>query len=112
MKRNIEAIEAFEKMTELVPWSGNRYSDASPNEKFLMSIFDESERYEILLKFSKRILALDRKNAKAWSIKGYALARLEKYAEALVALNHALALDPKNPNLWFKKSLVLNGLKQ
>ena len=47
-----------------------------------------------------------------WSLKATALLKLEKYDEALDAINKAIEFDKKDPFLWSKKEEILHDLEK
>jgi eukaryotic-like serine/threonine-protein kinase len=60
---------------------------------------------------SDRVIAIDPTNAEAWSWRGYALSRLERYDEAAGALRRAIAVggsDPRPHYLYGSMSSSLN----
>jgi cytochrome c-type biogenesis protein CcmH/NrfG len=44
--------------------------------------------------------------AEGWYTKGYNLARLGKYDEAINAYDEAIRLDPKYANTWYAKVML------
>ena len=62
------------------------------------------------LELSEQALALNPKDTLAWISKGKALFELNRYAEALTAINQALAIDPNNAEGWHYKSYTLREL--
>lgn len=50
------------------------------------------------------------KDAEGWYAKGYNLARLGKYNEAIKAYDEAISLDPEYVNAWYAKGNNLNNL--
>ena len=57
-----------------------------------------------------KALALNRKSAEAFNLKGAVLRAMERKSEALESFSAALKLQPDNPDLWLNRSSVLGDL--
>ncbi len=59
-----------------------------------------------------KALAVNPKNATAWGIRGVALARLERYDEAVNSFDKGLTIDPNDATAWKGRAGALLGLKR
>src|ERR1019366_3974797 len=57
-----------------------------------------------------KALALNRKSAEAFNLKGAVLRAMDRKDEALESFSAALKLLPDNPDLWLNRSSVLGDL--
>jgi tetratricopeptide (TPR) repeat protein/photosystem II stability/assembly factor-like uncharacterized protein len=65
---------------------------------------------EKALEACEKRIEKDRDDADAWFVKGLCLARLERYEDAVVALNEATRLNFEYPGLWIVKGKVYSKL--
>ena len=59
-----------------------------------------------------KFLELDPTDATAWTARGVALERLERYAESLSSHDKALELEPTNATAWYNRGVALERLER
>ena len=80
---------------------GYRYEDSAHNMAAADALYAEQ-----LTAFEKAV-ALDPENAEAWFNKGYALAGMRMYDEAIAAFDQVKAIDPSYPNLQKNREIAV-----
>ena len=93
LKKNPEYVHGWINRGQILYNIGYYYEDQVKD-------FEKADTYyrEQLLAFEKAIL-LDPENADAWFNKGYALAGMKRYDDAITAFDTVQSLDPAYPNL-------------
>jgi tetratricopeptide (TPR) repeat protein len=68
-------------------------------------------KYHDSLRFAKEAIKIDPRNCEGWDCLSQALFQLERYEEALNAIDTALQINPdRNPSLWIHRGNYLSLL--
>ncbi|MBT8462921.1 MAG: tetratricopeptide repeat protein, partial [Gemmatimonadetes bacterium] len=95
------AVEAYDHVLEL------KGEDMNP--EILRNVIAanlELDDYDAALTFADRAQALMPEDAGLWSIRSDIYGRMERYDDAVAALNRALELDPAYPNAYLRRGFL------
>jgi len=102
-----DALLAAEKAESLRPDDANAPVVKAKALYELAQRDDDTDRLREAHQACESATNLDEENVTAWSMKGITLMFLERYDEALEAIERSIALDPDRPQDWFHKGQAL-----
>ncbi|GEM_PF-2893131 len=99
----IEALDAFSQAVDI--------KRDYPSAWFMKAFCQLIRRApELSLNAADKALVLDSQNSALLDLKGFVLASLGKYEDALIYFNQATELDPENAFTWNRKYLAIKAL--